>query len=62
LAAGVSKALSKRVHAGKLIQHVAAVGGGKGGGRPDMAEGGLPSAERLDQSLGAVLPWVKEQL
>jgi alanyl-tRNA synthetase len=62
LAAGVSKALSKRVHAGKLIQHVAAVGGGKGGGRPDMAEGGLPSAESLDQSLDAVLDWVKEQL
>ncbi len=62
LAAGVSKGLSKRVHAGKLIQHVAAVGGGKGGGRPDMAEGGLPSAEKLDQSLDAVHAWVKEQL
>ncbi len=62
LTAGVSKALSKRVHAGKLIQHVSAVGGGKGGGRPDMAEGGLPSAEKLDQSLDAVLAWVKEQL
>ncbi len=62
LTAGVSKTLSKRLHAGKLIQHIAAIGGGKGGGRADMAEGGLPEAENLDRSLEAVVEWIQEQL
>ena len=35
---------------------------GKGGGKPDMAMGGAPSADKLDATLAAVPAWVKEQL
>jgi alanyl-tRNA synthetase len=60
LIAGVSKTLEDRVHAGNLIKHISAVGGGRGGGRPDMAEGGADPA-KLDSSLAAVADWIAEQ-
>ena len=61
LVAGVSKSLAGKVHAGNLIKHLAELGGGRGGGRPDMAEGGT-DAGKLDQSLEAVDAWIKKQL
>ena len=54
LVASVSKDLSKRFQAGKLVQEVAPVVGGKGGGRPDLAQGGGPDASRLDDALARV--------
>jgi alanyl-tRNA synthetase len=57
--ASVSKDLSKRVQAGKLIQQVAQTVGGKGGGRPDLAQGGGPDASRLDEALASVSDWVE---
>ena len=55
------KSLAGKIHAGNLIKHIAEVGGGRGGGRPDMAEGGT-DLDRLDQSLDAVETWIKRQL
>ncbi len=61
LTAGVAKAISKQYPAGKLIQHITALAGGRGGGRPDMAEGGITDANKLSQCLDAVKSWVAEQ-
>ena len=61
LSAGVSKGISKQYPAGKLIQHITALAEGRGGGRPDMAEGGIPDASQLETCLAAVEDWVAEQ-
>ncbi|PID38786.1 MAG: alanine--tRNA ligase [Proteobacteria bacterium] len=47
----VSKDLTKRVHAGKLIKELAPVIDGRGGGRPDMAQAGGAAPEKLDDAL-----------
>jgi alanyl-tRNA synthetase len=54
LIASVSKDLTKRIQAGKLVQEMAPLVGGKGGGRPDLAQGGGPDVSRLDEALGRV--------
>ena len=61
LLAGVSKAISKQFPAGKLIQHITSLADGRGGGRPDMAEGGIPELDRLEECIAAVSSWVAEQ-
>ncbi|NND00283.1 MAG: alanine--tRNA ligase [Gammaproteobacteria bacterium] len=59
--AGVAKAISKKYPAGKLIQTITGLVDGRGGGRPDMAEGGIPDAGDLEKCLEAVTGWVLEQ-
>ena len=57
----VTKDLTARVHAGKLVGAVAEVLGGKGGGRPDMAQAGLtgaPDADKLARALAKVYDFV----
>ncbi|HEX6775037.1 MAG TPA: alanine--tRNA ligase [Methylomirabilota bacterium] len=54
LIASVSKDLTKRIQAGKLVQEMAPLVGGKGGGRPDLAQGGGSDASRLDEALARV--------
>jgi alanyl-tRNA synthetase len=54
IVAGVTKDLTAKAHAGKLAGAVAAAVGGKGGGRPDMAEAGGRDAARLDAALEQV--------
>jgi alanyl-tRNA synthetase len=54
IVAGVTKDLTAKVHAGKLAGAVAAAVGGKGGGRPDMAEAGGKDASKLDAALERV--------
>jgi len=61
LVAGVAKGISKQYPAGKLIQHITALAEGRGGGRPDMAEGGIPNEGDLEKCLAAVETWVIEQ-
>ncbi len=61
LLAGVSKPISKQYPAGKIIQHITALADGRGGGRPDMAEGGIADAQKLSVCLDAVEPWLLEQ-
>jgi alanyl-tRNA synthetase len=47
----VTKDLTERLHAGKLIREIAAVVGGSGGGRPDMAQAGGTDPSRIDEAL-----------
>jgi len=61
LLAGVAKTISKQYPAGKIIQHITALADGRGGGRPDMAEGGIPDSTKLQSCLDAVVPWVESQ-
>jgi len=51
LVAGVTQDLTGRLKAGELMRQAAAVVGGKGGGRPDMAQGGGSDVSRLDEAL-----------
>jgi len=62
LVAGVQGSALGRVKAGDLLAHVAAQIGGKGGGRPDMAQGGGPDGPALVAALAAVPAWVAEKL
>lgn len=62
LIAGVSNDLNGKVKAGELVAMVAAQVGGKGGGRPDMAQAGGSQPENLDAALAQVLPWITERL
>jgi len=62
LVAGVTKDLVKRLHAGKLVGDVAAKVGGKGGGRPDMAQAGGKDPSALDGALAGVSDWIRQQL
>jgi alanyl-tRNA synthetase len=61
LVAAVTKDLTKRFPAGKLIQEVAQLAGGRGGGRPDLAQAGAPDASKLDAALAVVYDWVGRQ-
>lgn len=54
LIAGVTKDLTDRFHAGKIIGEIAPIVGGKGGGRPDMAQAGGKDVSKLGEALGAV--------
>jgi alanyl-tRNA synthetase len=51
LVASVSPEFTKRVQAGKIVQLIAPVVGGKGGGKPDNARGGGKDAAKLDEAL-----------
>jgi alanyl-tRNA synthetase (EC 6.1.1.7) len=51
LSAGVTKDLTNRYHAGKLVKEIASVCGGGGGGRPDMAQAGGREPDKLDEAL-----------
>ncbi|MAO60805.1 MAG: alanine--tRNA ligase [Alcanivorax sp.] len=62
LVAGVTQDLTDRVKAGDLMKHVAEQVGGKGGGRPDMAQGGGSDAAALPAALDGVQTWVAERL
>ncbi len=62
LIAGVSKDLTDRVKAGELIGMVAQQVGGKGGGRPDMAQAGGTDAQALPAALAGVEAWVAAKL
>jgi alanyl-tRNA synthetase len=62
LIAGVTKELSKQLPAGELMKEISALVGGKGGGRPDMAQGGGPNITDLEKSLEKVQKWVAGRL
>ena len=62
LIAGVTPDLVAKVKAGDLVNHVAQRVGGKGGGRPDMAQAGGTDAAALPAALESVKAWVEERL
>jgi len=62
LLAGVTKDLTSRLHAGKIIQAAAKEVGGSGGGRPDLAEAGGKDTSRLKTALDLVYPLVDQML
>ncbi|QGZ31781.1 alanine--tRNA ligase [Stutzerimonas stutzeri] len=60
LVAGVTQDLTARLKAGDLMKQAAAAVGGKGGGRPDMAQGGGSDAGRLDEALALAQAFVEQ--
>ncbi len=60
--AGVTKDLTKQIKAGDLVNSVATKVGGKGGGRPDMAQAGGNNPSALEGALKQVPVWVEEQI
>ena len=62
LAAGVTRDLTDRLKAGELVNFVAEQVGGRGGGRPDMAQAGGENPDALPAALASVRDWVAERL
>jgi alanyl-tRNA synthetase len=62
LVAGVTSDLHARIKAGDVVNHVAAQVGGKGGGRPDMAQAGGSEPDKLPAALDSVYAWVEGRL
>ena len=62
LCAGVSKPLTAKVKAGDLVKFAAEQVGGKGGGRPDLAQAGGTDASQVGTMLDSVESWVREKL
>lgn len=62
LISGVTKSICKKFPAGELMREVAEVVGGKGGGRPDMAQGGGADLHKLDEALSRVQVWVESKV
>ena len=62
LIVGVTKDLTDQVKAGELVNYLASQVGGKGGGRPDMAQAGGTQPENLDAALASAQPWLTDKL
>lgn len=59
MVATVPKSLTNNVKAGDLIKQMAPIVGGKGGGRPDMAQGGGTQPENISKSLSFIKDYIK---
>ena len=62
LIAGVSADLTNQIKAGELVNFVAQQVGGKGGGRPDMAQAGGTQPEHLPAALASVMSWIGKKM
>ena len=62
LIAGVTKDLTNQVKAGDVVNSVAVQVGGKGGGRPDMAQAGGTQPENLESAISSVEDWVRQNI
>jgi alanyl-tRNA synthetase len=60
--AGVTKAETSQIRAGDIAQFVAEQCGGKGGGRPDMAQAGGTQPQNLEKALASVASWIESQI
>jgi alanyl-tRNA synthetase len=61
IVAGVAKSLTKQYKAGELVNHIAQQVGGKGGGRPDLAQAGGNNPSQLADALASVQAWVESK-
>jgi alanyl-tRNA synthetase len=61
LVAGVTQNLTDQIKAGELLKFVTDQVGGKGGGRPDMAQGATGDISQLPSALKSVYQWVAEK-
>ena len=59
--AGVGKGLSEQYNAGNLVRHLAPIVDGKGGGKPELAQGGGAAVANVDQLIDATYQWVENQ-
>lgn len=62
LIAGVTKPLNKKLKAGQLINEVASIMGGRGGGRDDMAQAGADNLDKLDAAFEKIPQWIEQTL
>lgn len=62
LVAGVTKSATGKIKAGDLMKHLSEQVGGKGGGRPDMAQGGGSDPSKLAEALAGVAGWVEKNI
>jgi alanyl-tRNA synthetase len=62
LVAGVTGDSTDRIAAGPLVNFVARQVGGRGGGRPDLAQGGGNEPGKVQEAIDSVSGWVREQL
>ncbi len=62
LVAGVSKDATAKVKAGDIVKHVAEQIGGKGGGRPDMAQGGGTNSSALPDAIDQLTNWLEQKI
>ena len=60
LIASVAKDFTNTIKAGDIIKHLATELGGKGGGKPDLAQGGAPLNEKFDQVIAALPAWLEQ--
>ncbi|HBR21092.1 MAG TPA: alanine--tRNA ligase [Nitrospiraceae bacterium] len=58
----VTKDLTKKIKAGEILKKVAEIAGGRGGGKPEMAEGGTKDIAKLDKALEAVYDIIRKQV
>lgn len=62
LAASVAKSVTAKIKAGDIIRHLAGELGGKGGGKPDYAQGGAPKSGNSPAVINALPAWIETQL
>ena len=62
LCAGVSKPLTNKIKAGDLVKFAAEQVGGKGGGRPDLAQAGGVDTDKLPEMLASISQWLQEKI
>ncbi|MGP9543535.1 alanine--tRNA ligase [Psychrobacter sp. AOP7-B1-25] len=62
LAASVAKSVTAKIKAGDIIRHLAGELGGKGGGKPDYAQGGAPKSGNSTAVISALPAWIEDQL
>jgi alanyl-tRNA synthetase len=57
----VTKDLKDTYHAGKILKSITHLAGGKGGGKPDMAQGGTKQIDKLDKALDSLYEIIADQ-